>query len=212
VPIEGRTPNACFAQFRDHVAHLVAQILTSRYQLRAIEAEGVPTLAYLGFRQGGNWVGIPLDTNYGRLYFVLYQVVDARDTGKTGKARYRLRTLEYGYYLQETADQRRAALFRWEYASDPPMEHPHQHVQIRTTLTSDALQRPIDLDKVHVPTGWVTIEQVIRFLIADLGVQPPCGADKWEQILHESEQKFLEFTSTPYRPQAGPSVAPQQRE
>jgi hypothetical protein len=210
VPIEGRTPNACFTRFRDHVAQLVAQTLTQRIQLRAIEVEGGPTLAHLGFRQGGNWVGIPLDTNYERLYFVLYQVVEARDTSKTGNARYRLHTLEYGYYIQETADQRRAALFRWEYASDPPMEHPHQHVQIRTTLASSALQHPINLDKVHVPTGWVTIEQVIRFLIADLGVQPPRGADKWEQILHEGEQKFLEFTNTPYRPQAGPSVARQQ--
>ncbi|MBI3973577.1 MAG: hypothetical protein HY332_20070 [Chloroflexi bacterium] len=203
MPIEGRTPHECFAQFREHVAQLVAQTLSTHHQLRAIGVLGAPTLARLSFRQGGESVGIPLDTAYGRLYFLLYHTVEAVPISRT---RCRRRTLEYGYYLQETSDQRPAALFRWEYEAVPPMDHPHQHVQIRTTLTSDALQRPIDLAKVHVPTGWVTIEQVIRFLIADLGVKPLCGADKWEQVLHEGERKFLEFSGTPYRLQAGRSV------
>ncbi len=52
----------------------------------------------------------------------------------------------------------------------------------------------LDLDKAHVPTGWVTIEEVIRFLIVDLGVEPPCGSD-WVQCVTKSETRFYqEFT------------------
>jgi hypothetical protein len=47
---------------------------------------------------------------------------------------------------------------------------------------------------LHIPTGWALIEEVIRFLIHDLGMEPPCG-DRWPEILEESENKFFkEFT------------------
>ena len=59
----------------------------------------------------------------------------------------------------------------------------------------------LDLDKAHLPTGWVTIEEVIRFLIFDLGMQPPCG-DSWPDLLEKSERKFFEdFTGKRHRPQ-----------
>jgi hypothetical protein len=37
----------------------------------------------------------------------------------------------------------------------------------------------------------VTIEAVIRFLIVDLEVEPPCG-DEWADRIHESEKRFFE--------------------
>lgn len=47
----------------------------------------------------------------------------------------------------------------------------------------------IDLNKAHLPTGWVTIEEVIRFLIVALGVDPPCGQE-WPKKLAESQRAF----------------------
>ncbi len=50
-----------------------------------------------------------------------------------------------------------------------------------------------------MPTGWVTIEEVIRFLIVDLELKPPCG-DDWPSTLAESERAFFEeFASKRYR-------------
>jgi hypothetical protein len=63
-------------------------------------------------------------------------------------------------------------------------------VQIGATLPrifGDAL----DLNRLHVPTGWVFLEAVIRFLIADFGVAPPCGT-KWPGILADGERLFRE--------------------
>jgi len=47
--------------------------------------------------------------------------------------------------------------------------------------------------KLHIPTGWVTIENVIRFLITDLGIPPLI--ETWEEELRESEEQFREWTS-----------------
>jgi hypothetical protein len=54
------------------------------------------------------------------------------------------------------------------------------------------------------PTGWVTIEEVIRFLIVDLGMSPPCG-DDWPNVVRESERKFYEdFTGKRYEAPSSP--------
>ena len=62
-------------------------------------------------------------------------------------------------------------------------------MQLPATL--DAGNGTLDLNKAHLPTGWVTIEEVIRFLIVDLDVQPPCG-DDWPAKLRVSEDAFFQ--------------------
>jgi hypothetical protein len=49
----------------------------------------------------------------------------------------------------------------------------------------------LDLNKAHVPTAYVTIEEIIRFLIVDLGIKPPCG-ETWGAELARSERQFYE--------------------
>jgi hypothetical protein len=62
------------------------------------------------------------------------------------------------------------------------------------------------LDDVHLPSGWVTMEEVIRFLIVELGMKPPCGAS-WPAVLEESEAAFYEkFTSKRYRRSADQAI------
>jgi hypothetical protein len=46
---------------------------------------------------------------------------------------------------------------------------------------------------VHIPTGWVTVEEIIRFLISDLGVKPK--EQDWEKELRDSEELFKQWTS-----------------
>mgnify|MGYP001271409931 FL=1 len=48
----------------------------------------------------------------------------------------------------------------------------------------------IPLDKLHIPTGRVSIEAVIRMLITEFGVRPL--REDWEKRLNETESRFHE--------------------
>jgi hypothetical protein len=50
----------------------------------------------------------------------------------------------------------------------------------------DDQNRQVTLNDLHLPTGWVPVEEVLRFCIVDLGVRP-LGRD-WNEVLRESEQ------------------------
>jgi hypothetical protein len=55
------------------------------------------------------------------------------------------------------------------------------------------------MNRAHAPSGWVTIEELLRFLIVDLGVVPVTR--NWPQVIADSEKRFYEeFTSKRYRP------------
>jgi hypothetical protein len=51
----------------------------------------------------------------------------------------------------------------------------------------------VSLNDLHLPTGYVPFEEVLRFCIADLGVSP--FAEDWDSVLQESYDLFkTEFT------------------
>jgi hypothetical protein len=45
------------------------------------------------------------------------------------------------------------------------------------------------LNDVHLPTGYVTFEDVIRFCVVDLEVAPL--AQNWHRVLRESHRRFM---------------------
>jgi hypothetical protein len=75
---------------------------------------------------------------------------------------WRLRTLEYSYHLLEEPN-------------------PDSRWIIK-----------LDFDKLHLSTGWVTVEEVVRFLITEIGVKPK--RSDWNEILIESEELFKAWT------------------
>ena len=52
-------------------------------------------------------------------------------------------------------------------------------------------------DGPRTPARWVTLEEVLRFLIYDLGMKPPCGK-RWPTVIENSERMFREQYSTPH--------------
>jgi hypothetical protein len=49
------------------------------------------------------------------------------------------------------------------------------------------------MNNLHLPTGFVALEEVLRFCIVDLGVNPL--SDEWNGVLEESYRLFkTEFT------------------
>jgi len=43
---------------------------------------------------------------------------------------------------------------------------------------------------MHTPTGWVLIEDVLRFLLTDMEVEP--ASPEWEDVIAESRETFFE--------------------
>lgn len=183
MPIVGRTPQECFGHFERHVRGLVASILGARPHIQGLQQEGGARL-FLSFFEGRPIV-VPVETRLGRLYFGLNQLLAAVPTDEG----HRLHTLKYWYRLQGSADAGAQAYIRWEYDSDVPQEsHCPHHVQIDQRIKVGT--GTLDLDKAHVPTGRVTMEQVFRFLIVELGYRPLQNG--WADVLERSERLFYE--------------------
>jgi len=149
--------------------------------------------AALGFRGTHT---IPLPTKHGRVYFHLAQSLACiEDKKQSASARFRLSTRQYWYRLQRD-DGQSDALLRWEYLSPTlPVYKDHgkrwcwRHIQMPHVVSMP--HGELNFNKIHMPSGYVVIEDVIRFLITDLGVKPPCGKTTWHQKLVDSEKKFF---------------------
>jgi hypothetical protein len=192
MPIIERKPAAAFKRFRDHMRKTVVKTLPLPAHVR-LDTTTKGTSGSLEFIRGdGIATAIPLQTNYGEVYFALTQLLEAVRDGR----KYRLTTKGYGYRLLNRDDPTADAVLRWEYVADADADKwCRHHVQIGTTLPFGG--GGIDLNRVHVPSGWVTIEEMLRFLIYDLGV-PPVSTD-WPKVIMDSEREFYEnFTSKRY--------------
>jgi hypothetical protein len=87
-------------------------------------------------------------------------------------------TSAYQYYLLDNNDRE---LIGWHWHPGT-VAHPHMHVEVGA----------ID-HRVHVPTGRVSIESVLRMLLTDLEVTPTrAHANDFLAVIDESERKFIE--------------------
>lgn len=96
-------------------------------------------------------------------------------------------TAEYIYEVSDQSDEL-IATFHWHpltaQAGDGiPWPHIHAYGS-REALT---------LHKLHLPTGRISVEAVVRFIIEDLDVVP--RRDDWSAILDRHEQEFRQARS-----------------
>jgi hypothetical protein len=103
---------------------------------------------------------------------------------------WRIRTVHYSYGIHDS-DRREIVIYHWHPLG--AVTHPHVHIGHGAVPTSLLMQaglgiaanalRP-DLARAHLPTGPVSIEDVLRLAIADFGVRPR-RAD-WETVLRQT--------------------------
>jgi hypothetical protein len=204
MPIIERSPKECFDRFAKHVRCLFAATVSKSVPVitTAVMAgkEGRATLQF----SMPDGKAVQLRTEYGRLFF--YACQQLRTVPGKEKSTHRLETLRYWYRLQEDASPKASALMRWEYdKTTPPHLSCRNHLQAQSLVACG--DHKLDLDKLHSPTGWVTLEELIRFLIVDLGIKPPCGKD-WVTTLIKSEAAFYEeFTSKRYTPKVAKAAS-----
>ncbi len=194
MPILGKSARACFDAFVGHLNPLVHATLPTKAPLYVEVLEGRPNFAVLGFQ--GVYT-IPLASTYGTIYVHLGQSLECtEDKKRSTNQRFQLRTRKYWYRIQRDRGGTADALVRWEYLSptlDEYADHGNRwcwrHVQMSHEMPMP--KGKLDLDKAHTPCGFVLVEDIIRFLISDLGVKPPCGKAQWHKKLIESEKKFF---------------------
>lgn len=94
-------------------------------------------------------------------------------------------------------------VFRYDYLREPGSDpHPTAHLQIRGRADEpEVLPEKMSLDRVHFPTGRISLEAVIRLLIEQFRLQPRTPPEVWRPVLAESERSFREIA---HQPLSGP--------
>lgn len=186
MPIEGRTVFEASRAFSDHLNRLLNRTLTAS-RVIAFGSEESPRIQ-VAFRQQGRLTSAPLHTKYGPVTLYLGQLCEGVSTTP---GRLRLITVEYKYTLTiggRESPATREPLFRWEYVRDPQGETWCRHHLQGPVSVSFGRDSVVSLNDVHLPTGYVPIEEIIRFCLNDLGVRPL--SPDWDRILRESYAQF----------------------
>jgi hypothetical protein len=181
VPIEGRTLGDAGRTFCDALNRVLATTVT-RTRLVLIALRGGARLQ-IAFRDAGRPATASLRTSFGPMTLYVGQVCESVPSGK----RHRLITVAYTYTLTPEDDPE--PLFRWEYVRrrpDPGALWCRHHLQGPVPLRIGGHE--VSLNDLHLPTGYVTLEEVLRFCIVDLGVTPLSGG--WDATLEESYRRF----------------------
>ncbi len=102
---------------------------------------------------------------------------------------WRVTTTAYAYRLLDR-DERELLVFHWQPGPDfAGPDYPHLHVSAsRIARVTATEERPLPLDKRHIPTGRVFLAAVVRMLITEFEIKP-IVAD-WARRLAPTEAAF----------------------
>jgi hypothetical protein len=117
--------------------------------------------------------GEPAALNNDVLIRVTY-VIDTSTVVGTG-----ISVVGYGYTLLHDSGAEIVS-YQWHPRTPESVPFPHVHFG-PASVRPDSAVRPGDLHKVHFPTGYVSLEEVIRLAIVEFGVNPRRG--DWATIL-----------------------------
>jgi hypothetical protein len=74
------------------------------------------------------------------------------------------------WYTLSSSDDRELIAFHWTPDAAPP-QRPFPHVHMGSALTGRSHIAGGDLNKLHIPTGLITVAAFVRFLIEELEVR-----------------------------------------
>lgn len=124
----------------------------------------------------GNPIRLRGSRQLGLLMSLQYYVVE--DTGSPSS--WVVRTAAY-YFALTDKDDREIIAYHWHPAGRSGVTWPHMHL-------GASISRESTLAKVHLPTGRVSIEQILRMAIMELDVQPL--RKDWAAMLDHSQSTF----------------------
>lgn len=184
MPIQGWTLREAAQRFCDHVNYVLTRTVT---ETRLVVFE-VPPRIQVTFRQAGQPIEARLQTRFGPMRLYLGQVCESV---RTPDGMHELRTIGYRYTL--TPGDKTEPLLRWEYLKIPPAGALWCRHHLQGPVELQIHEHSVSLNDLHLPTGYVPFEEVLRYCIVDLGV-PPLSED-WDAVLRDSYERFkTEFT------------------
>lgn len=168
------------AEFKDHLNRVLHLTVTQA----PLSLVNVTKGFALSFRRSGRLdpAEVPLQTRFGVAQLSLAQTCLAE---REVDGEHRLRTIRYRYALKPEGDSE--PRFRWEYVREFSDGNPCRH-HLQGPVTVPFGRHNLNLNDLHLPTGYTTIEDVIRFCIVDLGASPLSSG--WHEVLEESYRLF----------------------
>lgn len=112
------------------------------------------------------------------LYFAAsmnYTIVEAE--GERGP--YKVKTTAYQYVF---TDEDENELLAYQWHPDSTVRFPHIHIGSSSKIAQKTA------NKIHLPTGRIALEQVLRLAVEEFGVKPL--KDKWGAVLKETQGRF----------------------
>jgi hypothetical protein len=114
------------------------------------------------------------------LQFVVRLQISVLDASERG-SQVRARQIGYDYRILDSSGHEIIA-WHWHPIGNSPITHTHLHVssQIQPIPLGRGLD-PLPLADLHIPAGYVDLPDIVRFLIAEVGVRPHKRG--WEALL-----------------------------
>ena len=104
-----------------------------------------------------------------------YRIVE--DSASPGS--WTVRIVAY-YFTLADRDDREILAYHWHPAGRSNVTWPHLHL--------GSFSHGVGLSRAHLPTGCVSIEQILRLAIADLGVRP--RRKDWADVLNRTQAAY----------------------
>ena len=184
MPITGSSLGEAAQNFCDHINFVLSRTVT---QTHAVVVPGSDRFQ-VTFRQAGQLALARLNTRFGPIRLYFGQVCDSvvRNDGL-----HELYTFQYKYALYpEGGDD---PIIRWEYEREPPPGKQSCRHHVQGPVEIHINESTVSLNEIHLPTGYMTFEEVLRFCIVDLGVKPL--HEDWDRTLRDSYESFkIDFT------------------
>lgn len=185
----GRTPNDALESYTGPIQESLGCIVRGRLTRESAPATLAPATHYLSLNANQP---TPLN-GIAELFLKISQNYQIIDTAEAGRSRYKVETLGYQYSV-ETMERREVLIYQWSPTGAGRMTRPHLHVGRRLLQESiKAGNRSYELPKLHMPTGRVAIEDVVRFAITELGAVS--RRSDWQEVLERTQSAFEQWKS-----------------
>lgn len=183
----GKTPFDAYRNFRDSLQKALSCVTEGRLTVSGISPSNVGE-EYTASLHRGDPVTLRGPHQITFSASQRFRIVEAE--GDRGP--FNVQTISYFYEIATRAGEE-VLVYHW--TPETPHGRAYGHLHVGRVCIADASPLPGDrFHRLHIPTGRIPIESILRFLIEDLDV--PVRRERsedWRHILERNEQAFNEF-------------------
>jgi hypothetical protein len=176
-PLAGNSPKKAVKAFLEPLKRVVSCFSATAHLAHSgsYEINGDPSALFIErFKLPGADLYLSASMNY--------KIVEA--AGDRGP--YKVKTTAYQYILEDE-DEKEILAYQWHPESR--VQFPHIHVGSSSKIAGKTF------NKIHLPTGRIALEQVLRITVDELGVKPLKG--EWNSILVQTQKLFEKWRTWP---------------